>query len=328
LATKIFISHASGDEALAAALVDCIMACMTLNDDDILCTSVPGHKLPLGSDFGQLLRDELRESSVVIGLLTTAAVRSGWVLFELGATWGAGKNLKPLVSRELDITALPGPLSGRHVARMSDRNDMAQFIEELTASIGARGRSSAKVSHAIDSFLDHQPQSTSPEAARADRIGHRPPMEERLRITREELRWGLELGMQLATSETLHGFLGEVSDAILKVRVEKFIEHDGVDLTLNGDADAWINSIAWHYSKTSYGKHAAIMFGLAAVRARIASNDEDETSKSEKQELALQALSIIDPAALSNKDDLLERFLARNPNNVADLMRILDDYAP
>jgi hypothetical protein len=67
---KIFISHSAADEQLASALVDCVFSCMVLEDEEVRCTSVPGHKLPVGGESARILRDELGESSVVIGLLT------------------------------------------------------------------------------------------------------------------------------------------------------------------------------------------------------------------------------------------------------------------
>jgi hypothetical protein len=86
---KIFVSHASIDEPLASALVDCIFSSMILDDNDLRCTSVSGHKLEVGSDFTNAIREDLDESSVVVGVITQNAIRSGWVLFELGAAWGA-----------------------------------------------------------------------------------------------------------------------------------------------------------------------------------------------------------------------------------------------
>ena len=153
MSIKIFVSHAAADEALAAGLVDCLLSSMILRDSDIRCTSVPGHKLPVGSEFAVTLRDEIGETSIVIGLITRKALSSGWVLFELGATWGARKHLKPLISDEVDFKELPGPLSGQHVARLSNRNDLAQFIEEVTHLVSAKPRSRAKINNAIDQLI-------------------------------------------------------------------------------------------------------------------------------------------------------------------------------
>ena len=150
---KIFLSHSATDEPLASALVDCLMASMVLDDDELRCTSVAGHKLPVGSDFAATLLEDIGDSSVIIGLVTRNALASSWVLFELGATWGAKKNMKPLVTDEVDLKMLPGPISGRHVARMSNRSDVAQFLEEIASLVAAKSRSAAKVNKAIDTVL-------------------------------------------------------------------------------------------------------------------------------------------------------------------------------
>jgi len=151
--TRIFISHAAADEALASALVDCILAAMVVNDSDLRCTSVPGHKLPVGSDFTATLLEDIDESSVVVGLITKNAISSSWVLFELGATWGSKKNLKPIVTDEVELNKLPGPLSGRHVARLSNKGDLNQFLEEISEVVGAKRRPAAKGLKPIDDLL-------------------------------------------------------------------------------------------------------------------------------------------------------------------------------
>jgi hypothetical protein len=149
---KVFLSHSAADEPLASALIECLLASMVLEDDELRCTSVAGHKLPVGSDFTATLLDDIGDSSVVVGLVTRSALASSWVLFELGATWGAKKNMKPLVTDEVDLRALPSPISGRHVARMSNRGDIAQFLEEVTRLVSARPRSAAKINKAIEAL--------------------------------------------------------------------------------------------------------------------------------------------------------------------------------
>lgn len=132
MALKIFLSHSAIDEALASALVDCLLSSMILEDSELRCTSVPGHKLSVGTDFAAALLEDIGESSVVIGLITRNALSSSWVLFELGATWGSKKHMKPIVTGEVDLKALPGPVSGRHVARLSSRTDVARLLSEIT----------------------------------------------------------------------------------------------------------------------------------------------------------------------------------------------------
>ena len=150
---RIFISHSAADELLASALVDCILAAMVVEDSELRCTSVPGHKIPVGSDFTATLLEDIGDSSVVVCLITKSALSSSWVLFELGATWGSKKNLKPLVTDEVDLKALPGPVSGRHVARLSNKGDLNQFLEELAAIVGVKRRPAAKVLKPMEQLL-------------------------------------------------------------------------------------------------------------------------------------------------------------------------------
>jgi hypothetical protein len=53
----IFISHASEDKKLAAALVDLLRSAFNMEADRILCTSVDGYRLPAGSDTDEALRE-------------------------------------------------------------------------------------------------------------------------------------------------------------------------------------------------------------------------------------------------------------------------------
>jgi hypothetical protein len=131
---------------------------MLLEDESVRCTTVPGHKLPVGSDFAKTLVNDIGDSALVIGLLTPAALSSGWVLFELGATWGAQKNLKPLVADSVDLKALPGPLVNQHAAKLSSKSDIAQFIEEAALLIGAKKRTAAKADRAISDLVDAHAQ--------------------------------------------------------------------------------------------------------------------------------------------------------------------------
>jgi hypothetical protein len=150
---KIFISHAAVDEPLAKALVACLLSSMVLDDEDIRCTSVAGHMLPIGSDFTQTILRDLEDAAVVVGLITRNSVSSGWVLFELGATWGARKTLWPLVTDEIDPKTLPGALAARHVARLSKNTDVAQFLDEIIKRVSAKPRSHAKMAQSVSDLL-------------------------------------------------------------------------------------------------------------------------------------------------------------------------------
>jgi hypothetical protein len=69
------------------------------------------------------------------------------------------------VTDEVVLAALPGPLSGRHVARLSNRSDVAQLLDEITTLIGATPRSPAKVDKSITTLLAAHAQYIAAQAA-------------------------------------------------------------------------------------------------------------------------------------------------------------------
>lgn len=84
---QVFLSHSASDAALAQSVADFLRAALNLAAGEIRCTSVPGYKLPGGAHTEEQLRREVRESGVLVGLLSAASLESLYVAFELGARW-------------------------------------------------------------------------------------------------------------------------------------------------------------------------------------------------------------------------------------------------
>lgn len=134
VAPMIFISHSSKDEKLAAALIDLLLSALPSlgsRPNQIRCTSVPGYKLEGGAETDSQLRREMKDALVFIGLLTRNSLRSTYVLFELGARWGAGTRIKPLVAAGFPKSNLRPPLSGLHVQSCDERTDLHQMLREI-----------------------------------------------------------------------------------------------------------------------------------------------------------------------------------------------------
>jgi hypothetical protein len=176
VAIRVFISHTAKDEKLAGAVVEFLQGNLVLADEEVRCTSVAGHKLPVGSDSSSTLRDDLGDSAVIVGLITSNALSSGWVLFELGAAWGSKKHLKPLLTDEVNFSDLPGPLSGQHAARISSKADLSQLIEEIAGILQAKRRAAAKTVAVMDHMIDaHAQHMRTPVSAPAKvRVATRP----------------------------------------------------------------------------------------------------------------------------------------------------------
>ncbi len=153
---KVFISHCLADDDLASALADCLTGATTLKHEDIRCSSALAYRLPAGRDYATTLREDIGEDSVVIGLVTRHTMANSWVLFDIGAAWGARKKLIPMVTDEIDGKLLPAPLSGRDIARMTAIRDVAQFIDEVSFMVNVTSRPVAQIAEAIDQLLAAQ----------------------------------------------------------------------------------------------------------------------------------------------------------------------------
>lgn len=128
---RLFISHAAADALLAERLIELILLALNLPADAVRCTSVDGHRLPGGADTSEQLRREVHESEAFIGIVSSASVRSVYVLFELGARWGAGKHLIPLLAPGSGSGVLGGPLAGLNALRADSRAEVHQLLGEL-----------------------------------------------------------------------------------------------------------------------------------------------------------------------------------------------------
>jgi hypothetical protein len=128
---SVFISHSSRDADLALALIELLKAGLGLMADQIRCSSVDGYRLPVGVNTEDKLREEVNAAKVVIGLITPSSLTSYYVMFELGARWGANLFLAPLLAG-VKASELRGPLS---LLNALSANSDAQ-LHQLLADIG------------------------------------------------------------------------------------------------------------------------------------------------------------------------------------------------
>lgn len=150
---KIFISHSAKDATLATALVNCLEASLEIPDGTIRCTSVPGYKLAPGEIADEILRDNLENCAVVIGLLTEDSLKSGYVIMELGAAWALRKTTCALLAPNIGFDRIPGPLSRRHAVKVDSDHDLASLMEVLADHLNLPLRNRAKSTTAINSLV-------------------------------------------------------------------------------------------------------------------------------------------------------------------------------
>lgn len=164
--TEIFISHSNKDAQLAQAIVDCLYACMDLEQESVRCTSVPGHTLSPGDVADEVLRENLERCKVVIGLVTEESMKSGYVVMELGAGWGLRKVVCGVLAGKADFGLLPGPMSRLHSIKATSEEGIHLLLETIAKSTGRTLRGRAKCVPAVKTFV-----------AAAKRVGARKKMQ-------------------------------------------------------------------------------------------------------------------------------------------------------
>lgn len=149
----VFVSHSSQDQTLAKRLVDLFRSALTLRADQIRCTSVDGYRLPVGSDSDEQLRQEILGARAFVGILSPSSLASAYVLFELGARWGAGKQLAPVLAPATTPRDLRGPIAGLNSLRSDSSEQLHQLVQDLGSVLGIPPEAPQVYGPSVDSVL-------------------------------------------------------------------------------------------------------------------------------------------------------------------------------
>jgi len=149
----VFISHSSQDVQLATHIVDLLRSALNLRADQIRCTSVEGYGFPAGADFDSQLRDEALESRIFIGILSAFSLASAYVLFELGARWGAKQPIMPLLAPGTGPQVIKGPLTGLNVLSCENASQLHQLVSEVAHVLEISPESPAVYQRHIEAIL-------------------------------------------------------------------------------------------------------------------------------------------------------------------------------
>jgi hypothetical protein len=167
---QVLISHSSKDAALAQALIDLLRSGLGLLATQIRCSSVDGYRLPAGVNTSDQLRKEIKTAKVLIGLLTPNSLSSTYVLFELGARWGAGSFMIPLLA---GITAeeMRGPHAVLNALSCETEGQLIQLVEDVAKELNADAQSVAaylsqlKAVRALAKSMETFPMQSAPRVA-------------------------------------------------------------------------------------------------------------------------------------------------------------------
>lgn len=149
----IFISHSSMDITVVSNLVNLLRRALNLNSSQIRCTSLNGYKLSGGATINETLKQEIYNSKSFLGLITPNSLKSNYVLFELGARWGAKKQLIPLLAGDMKSDDLVGPLKDFHALSCDNKGELFQLISELSDFLNQEKEKTELYSKLIDDLV-------------------------------------------------------------------------------------------------------------------------------------------------------------------------------
>lgn len=150
---ELFISHNSKDVAIAEALIDLFRSALVMPAETIRCTSVNGYRLSAGASTDDQLRQEVHEAKAFIGIVTPNSLKSAYVLFELGARWGARRHLAPLLALGVDPKALGKPLENLNALQASDTGQVQQLVTEVSRVLGREPQPPAVYQKNVDAVV-------------------------------------------------------------------------------------------------------------------------------------------------------------------------------
>lgn len=89
-----------------------------------------GYRLEAGANTDEQLKLEVRKAKAFIGLITPQSMASAYVLFELGARWGADLHMIPLLAG-VEPHLLEGPLKGINAISAGNISQLHQLVQNL-----------------------------------------------------------------------------------------------------------------------------------------------------------------------------------------------------
>jgi hypothetical protein len=132
---RIFISHKDEDKETAIA----VKTALSQFDGD-LKFFISGESIPAGEDWKSVLRNELRESDLLLLLFTEPTRKWDWCLYEVGLfTTLEEENAEPVVCMYNPEHGPPSPLSGIQGVPTTIV-DVSRFIEKLVKTTEITGR--------------------------------------------------------------------------------------------------------------------------------------------------------------------------------------------
>ncbi|MEI7228669.1 toll/interleukin-1 receptor domain-containing protein [Pectobacterium carotovorum] len=144
MSKSVFVSHATKDKELVAAIVDLIEDGIGVPESEIFCSSLDGLGIPTGENFISYIKSEIQEPKVVIFLLTPSYFKSKFCLCEMGAAWAKTLKIFPILVPPLTYEDLKYVLTSTQVANIKDDIKYNELRDHLIDVLDFHPKSNTK----------------------------------------------------------------------------------------------------------------------------------------------------------------------------------------
>ncbi|MDR3321766.1 MAG: hypothetical protein LBS93_04890, partial [Synergistaceae bacterium] len=188
----IFISHAGGDIAIAAALKNFLAESIDIEAEKIFCTCLHDPELAGDAQLSERLKNDITQCGALFAVVTPESVTSGSVLFELGAAWVLGKSLFFICLEGSDFRDLPEPLCGFLAINAEEKDApvrLTAMCREVASELGLEMKRGADVVASLKALIDAVADRSEQNFAEPDGVEICGDAEERQEESFEEAAW-------------------------------------------------------------------------------------------------------------------------------------------
>lgn len=137
----IFLSHAVADTKLAKLLTDFLKEAIGVPHDQIFCSSVEGHGVPITEDFNKYMKEKIQQPELVFLLMTPSYMESAFCLMELGAAWAKSHKTLPIVVPPIafgEVTKTLGLIQALDITKPSSIIDLRKAVRAADIALEKR----------------------------------------------------------------------------------------------------------------------------------------------------------------------------------------------
>lgn len=160
---RIFVSHSSTDLELVKLVVELLETALEVRPGDIRCTSLPGYRLAAGAPTRESIRTDILGANVLLAVISRKSFASAWVLFEMGARWGGGRQLLPLLGPGVEPDILHGPAQDYNALSCSVEPDLEQLLKDIGRETNLSLRPRKRYLHLMRVLVNLRAELTGPE---------------------------------------------------------------------------------------------------------------------------------------------------------------------